>query len=193
MSWRPARSDRPSRGQRRGWRDFPRVHVVPGGAHTKAAVEAYAVAAREVLEATDYEHVFLATGTGATHAGISIGAARAKSRAHVVGASIARPHDRAMAATQECLDWFGLDTPPILTIDDRFTDGGYGITSDATREVVDFAWRCGLPLDGTYTGKAFRCLIERTRDGSVGAGTRVLFWHTGGLMNQLEWVHRHGG
>lgn len=41
----------------------------------------------------------------------------------------------------------------------------------------------GLILDPTYTGKAFAALLDLVHDGEIEKGSKVLFWHTGGLMN----------
>jgi 1-aminocyclopropane-1-carboxylate deaminase/D-cysteine desulfhydrase-like pyridoxal-dependent ACC family enzyme len=42
-----------------------------------------------------------------------------------------------------------------------------------------------LILDPTYTGKAFCALLDLVEEGEIAQGAKVLFWHTGGLMNLL--------
>ncbi len=168
------------------------VHVIPGGCHTRSGVEAYAEAAAELLgqlgSAPDV--VVLASGTGATQAGLVAGLARAGCRTRVVGISVARPADRGGAAVREALSWLDAEVP-VEFLDD-FVDGGYGMAQAGTRETVRQAWRLGLPLDPTYTGKAFRGLTELTRSGSIPPQATVVFWHTGGLMNQLTDLSRGG-
>ncbi|MGV9369225.1 MULTISPECIES: 1-aminocyclopropane-1-carboxylate deaminase/D-cysteine desulfhydrase [Micromonospora] len=163
------------------------VHVVPGGCHTKAGVEAYADAAGELLDqiGTAPDAVVLASGTGATQAGLVAGLARAGCRTRVIGISVARPADKGCAAVREALAWSSDDTQTPIEFLDSFVDGGYGCASDATRDAVRRAWRLGLPLDSTYTGKAFRGLTELTLTEAIPSGATVVFWHTGGLMNQL--------
>jgi 1-aminocyclopropane-1-carboxylate deaminase/D-cysteine desulfhydrase-like pyridoxal-dependent ACC family enzyme len=43
----------------------------------------------------------------------------------------------------------------------------------------------GLILDPTYTGKAFAALLDLISSGEIPKDSRVLFWHTGGLLNLL--------
>ena len=40
-------------------------------------------------------------------------------------------------------------------------------------------------FDPTYTGKAFNGLVELVHRGEIAKGSKVLFWHTGGLMNLM--------
>jgi D-cysteine desulfhydrase len=163
------------------------VHVIPGGCHTKAGVEAYADAAAELLDqlGSPPDAVVLASGTGATQAGLVAGLARAGCRTRVVGISVARPAHRGAAAVREALSWFDGDAEAAIEFLDDFVDGGYGVASEATRDTVRRAWRLGLPLDPTYTGKAFRGLTQLALAGAIPQGATVVFWHTGGLMNQL--------
>jgi len=173
------------RAQRRAEASASRVHVVPGGAHTAAAVEAYRRAALSTLAAVSPDVVVLASGTGATQAGLAMGAAQAGSP-RVIGVSVARSHARGVAAIRECLEWFPDTHHVSIEFTDDFSDGGYGKTSSVTEATVARGWSAGLPLDTTYTGKAFRGLVEMAFRGEITSGSRVLFWHTGGLMNYLE-------
>ncbi|TCB95934.1 pyridoxal-phosphate dependent enzyme [Micromonospora zingiberis] len=163
------------------------VHVIPGGCHTKSGVEAYADAAAEMLGqlGTAPDAVVLASGTGATQAGLVAGLARAGCHSRVIGISVARTAARGGAAVQEALSWLDGDAETPIEFLDDFVDGGYAHASEATRETVRHAWRLGLPLDPTYTGKAFRGLTELARTGALRPNATVVFWHTGGLMNHL--------
>lgn len=170
--------------QQREARRGTKTHVISGGCHTPAGVAAYRDAARELLsQISNIDLIVVATGTGATHAGIALGTADSSPTTRVLGISVARGKLRAEASVHEAVSWMTPDEAHIQ-VDDRFIDGGYGQHSPATRRVVTRAWRSGLPLDPVYTGKAFRGLIaacqNRTRNFE-----RVLFWHTGGLVNWL--------
>lgn len=162
------------------------VHIIPGGAHTPAGVEAYRDVGLRVMSAhQDLDHVVLASGTGATHAGLHIAAIQLGATGLVTGISVARHQERGLAAVVEAVSWVEPSAARSVQFDARFVDGGYGRASRATREAVDLAWQYGLPLDATYTGKAMRGLREMVREGTIAQGSRVLFWHTGGLMNHL--------
>lgn len=64
---------------------------------------------------------------------------------------------------------------------------GISVAREAERgtRIVRRAARAGVFVDPTYSGKALRGLVELVRRGDVPRGSRVLFWHTGGLMNLL--------
>jgi D-cysteine desulfhydrase len=166
-----------------------RVHLVSGGGHTVTGARALRDAAMGAAREVDVDHVYVASGTGATQAGIIAGMALGGSSARVTGISVARTKSRGTPAVEEALDW--LDCPAEVFFDDNHIDGGYGLVGESTRAAVALGWVHGLPLDGTYTGKAFNGLLTAVDSGAVAQGSRVLFWHTGGLMNHLEgMVHR---
>ncbi len=71
--------------------------------------------------------------------------------------------------------------PQDVLVDDRFMGAGYAVLTDAEREAVRGVARSeGILLDPVYTGKAMAGLMGLIRQGEIGAGERVLFWHTGG-------------
>lgn len=158
-------------------------HVIPGGCHTAAGAIAYRDAANEALAKCQPDYVILASGTGATQGGIAASACGGPSR--VVGVSVARQAQPGREAVLDAAFWAG--APPDINIDfrDSHVDGGYGHHGEATERAVRLGWAYGLPLDPTYTGKAFAGLLSMVRSGEIRKGEKVLFWHTGGLANYL--------
>lgn len=160
------------------------VHVVAGGCHTSAGVAAYQDAATAVIaDLPGIDLVVVATGTGATQAGIVAGFARASPKTRVLGISVARGRARAEAAVREALSWSGNERL-IVEVDDSYVDGGYARYSAETERVVNHAWLRGLPLDPVYTAKAFRGFIDACRVNNP--PRTALFWHTGGLLNWID-------
>ena len=162
-----------------------------GGGHCLEGSLAYYDAAQEAQKQCDSwtpDVVILASGTGTTQAGLIAGYADLS--AHVLGVSIARPKERGASVVRESLeqlcDHLGRDSS-IMEVDfrDEWTCGGYEKTSDELFNCIDKAARYGLILDPTYTGKAFLGLTAMIASGEIKHGSRVLFWHTGGLMNLL--------
>lgn len=154
--------------------------VVPGGGHSSGSTRAYADYAKSVLNGTDFDMIFHASGTGGTQAGLCIACHEANVDTKVVGISVARASKRGMPVVQHSIrETIGLD----LNVDfrDGYVDGGYGPGGAATREAVDTAMGAGLLLDTTYTGKAFAGLLDSLRAGEIEQNAKVLFWHTGGL------------
>lgn len=73
---------------------------------------------------------------------------------------------------------------------DRWVGGGYEQVYPELLETLRWAAQRGLILDPTYSGKAFQGLVSLVREGVIEAGVRVVFWHTGGLINLLASPHR---
>lgn len=158
-------------------------HVIAGGCHTPAGALSYRDAGLPVFNKLRPDFVFVASGTGATQGGLVAAAERAVSRPQVVGISVARTAERGIDAVKEAAAWAGAANAGII-FDDGYRSNGYGQSDELTWEAVQLGWRHGLPLDPTYTGKAFAGLLEYSRRGML-ANRRVLFWHTGGLWNYL--------
>lgn len=172
-----------TRAQARAERAGFRAHLIAGGGHTPRGARACRVAAESVFADVAPEAVFVASGTGTTQGGL-IAAARGEHAPRIIGVSVAREAGRGVAAVTEAARWAGSDNPHV-EFDVSQRCGGYGQMNDSVRQAVSLGWRHGLPLDGTYTGKAFAALLARVRDGQW-RGSRVLFWHTGGLWNHLS-------
>jgi 1-aminocyclopropane-1-carboxylate deaminase/D-cysteine desulfhydrase-like pyridoxal-dependent ACC family enzyme len=71
----------------------------------------------------------------------------------------------------------------------RFGDGYGAITEDALEAIERVAALEGVVLDPVYTGKAIAGLIAATREGRIGGGDTVVFWHTGGAV--ALFAHRY--
>lgn len=172
-----------------------RPRVIPGGAHTLEGALAYADAVDELLgdpllHGWTPDWVVLASGTGATQAGLLAGFARAGRRStRVVGVSVARRNPRGQSAVRSSCEELerALELEP-LTVDfrDEWVGQGYEKPTPAALEAIQRAARSeGLVLDPTYTGKAFAALLDLVARGEIAEGARVLFWHTGGLLNLM--------
>lgn len=159
--------------------------VIPGGCHTRLGAISYRNIAQEVVSTTEPNYVVLASGTGATQGGIIAGAELCETHTRVVGISVARNATRGVSPIAEAARWAGSANPRVELLD-KYIDGGYGLSSSATRQAVSLAWKYGLPLDPTYTGKAFAGLLDLLNLGTISRGSRVLFWHTGGLWNSIS-------
>ena len=163
-----------------------------GGGHNKAGVNAYLEAVKELknslLPDEKIDHIFLASGTGSTQAGIIAGCREVGwTDTKVHGISIARKKERGIETILESLSF--IDKNPdrfsknIIFYDD-FLLGGYGISN---QELYDFiiytANKTGIILDETYTGKAFFGMIDIIKKEKFEG--KILFWHTGGLLNLM--------
>jgi D-cysteine desulfhydrase family pyridoxal phosphate-dependent enzyme len=148
-----------------------RPYAIPIGGASPPGVAAYADAARELhTQRPDVDVVFVADGSGGTHAGLLAGGAP-----RVVGVDVGtRPQlDAAVARLS------GTNVTP--EIDHDHIGPGYGLADAPTIAALQLAARTeGLVLDPVYTGKAMAALITWAREGRLAAAASICFWHTGG-------------
>lgn len=169
---------------------------VPGGGHSVAGALGYVAAVSELAEQCRVmggppDYVMVASGTGTTQAGLAVGAERLGWPTQVWGVSVARNWQRGKSvideACAELRDYLTITTAPRPTeFFDDWTGGGYENVYPELLQTIREAALAGLLLDPTYTGKAFHGLSVLAREGRIPAGARVLFWHTGGLINLLS-------
>lgn len=170
--------------------------VIPGGGHLLQGVLAYVDAVREVAEQcrlVSWEPAWVvhASGTGTIQAGLIAGLDEVGVSASVVGVSVARPNPRGAEAVREaylevCRRLGREPVPGAVRFEDRWIGGGYEKSTDGVVSVIRTVARTeGLILDPTYTGKAVRALFDLVEEGSIPSGSRVLYWHTGGMLNLL--------
>lgn len=168
-------------------REGKNVLVIPGGGHCLSGAEAYMNAVDELTDAPDF--IVMASGTGATQAGLIAGVRKRGWSTRVLGVSVARSEERGKAAIWEvCAEIeakysLGLNQQCVEFFDD-YTQGGYAkYDVDSVRRIQQLSCQTGIPFDPVYTGKALLGLEALISSGEIPAGRRVLFWHTGGLLN----------
>ena len=163
---------------------------IPGGGHGNIGTEAYVRCYEEIREyemqmGVKFSYIFFASGTGTTQAGLICGQIKNHDDRQIVGISIARKNPRGRNIVIDSIKEYmpGISDDEIqkntLFVDNYIGDG-YGAECKEIREVIkDGMIRFGLPLDSTYTGKAFlgmKKYIDKERI----SGSHVLFIHTGG-------------
>ena len=159
-----------------------KVHIVSGGGHTAAGAQAFKDAGISAFRTKNFDQVFVASGTGATQGGLVAAAELSSPQTKVIGVSVARDKARGIPPVEEAAKWAGAQSPHITFLDE-YRAGGYGKSDSQVEEAVQMGWRLGIPLDFTYTGKAFSAMLDLSRKNQL--DEKVLFWHTGGLFN---WV-----
>ena len=167
-------------------------YIIPlGPGHDPLGALGYIDAAAELLaqlrkQKLTIDHIVVASGSGATHAGLLFGLRALKSAIVVTGVCPRRDatsqtariegHVRKLASMLQV-------EPSIAQEDIRLTDislpPGYGLLNEATLHALALTAQTeGLFLDPVYTGKVMAGLFHLIREKAV-AGN-VLFWHTGG-------------
>ena len=162
-----------------------------GGGHCHSGTVAFVEAAAEARsQCGDWipDFVVHASGTGTTQAGLAIGYADLPTR--VVGISVARDANRGARVVRDAIkDYFrktGERRKGILVdFRDDWVCGGYEKSNPELLSTIRSASKSGLILDPTYSGKAWYGLLKLLECGEIPAGSKTLFWHTGGLMNLM--------
>ena len=156
-----------------------------GKGNEATPVRAYAKAYREIPQNT-YDYIFLATGTGMTQSGLIAGSIECGGSEKIVGISVARSKQKAEAVIAASVEAYFAEQGREFTEKDRirvcddWLCGEYGLYDDAVcRTIDDMFRRFGLPLDPSYTGKAFRGMLAYLKENNI-KNKKVLFLHTGG-------------
>ena len=168
-----------------------RPYPVPLGGSSTIGNLGYVICAEEMslqLQANsiDPAAIFLASGTGGSQAGLTVGLNMVdRGNIPVLGVSVSieekqqtRNVGKLVGELAAVLD---VDVDSRAQVDGRFIGEGYGIPSLEMLEALDLCARLeGLLLDPVYTGKAFAGLISRVRGGEFSRKDTVIFIHTGG-------------
>lgn len=144
-----------------------------------------------------FDYIFLALGTGMTYAGLLCGKKKHRRKENIIGISIARNARQEVDVIKRYLMAYA-STDPMGDIEDmdvHVTDdylcGGYGLASPEERELIDkMMISYGLPLDPTYTGKAFYGMLQYLQKHEVN-DKKVLFIHTGGTPLFFDYLKQN--
>lgn len=161
-----------------------------GQGNEEAAAKAYIRVYQEILEYQEeagvaFDRIFLASATGMTQGGLIAGQKRYGGTADIVGISVARPKERGR---EEISRFAGVGVGEIH-FEDQYCCGGYGLydsfIEDTIRRMMD---QNGIPLDPTYTGKAFAGMLRWLKE-EHGAPENILFIHTGGTPLYFDYLN----
>ncbi|WP_051589062.1 pyridoxal-phosphate dependent enzyme [Ruminococcus sp. NK3A76] len=163
---------------------------IEGGGHGNTGTEAYVRCYSEICEqekalGTHFDCIFFASGTGTTHAGLVCGHLLAKDERDIIGISIARKNPRGRNVVLDSIRSYmnGRASDEEIEQATVFIDdytSGYGKDDDSVFETMCFVLRnYGIPLDATYTGKAFTGMSAYIDKHDI-RDKNILFIHTGG-------------
>lgn len=171
------------------------AYLIPAGGTMPVGEFGYMNAVLEIATQADgdlpFDAIFVAYGTGGTSSGLALGQAVAGFRVPIYGvavgsrqASLALKRRTLSDLVDHMLTELGLDdySPPPVHPIFGYAESGYAVPTagaDAANRLL--ARTEGYFLDPVYTAKAFDGMLSLIEDGTVLAGSRVLFVHTGGL------------
>lgn len=167
-------------------------YFIQGGGHGNLGVQAYVDAYTviknyEIKNNIKFDYIFHATGTGTTQAGLIIGKILNNDECDIVGISIARKENTGKEIIIKSIeDYIKEKRLDILVINsdvifiDDYVFEGYGHYNNQIEKLVqDIMINAGIPLDTTYTGKAFYGMMEYIKKENL-KDMNILFVHTGG-------------
>ena len=169
-------------------------YFIAGGGHGNIGTQAYVDCYEEIRHfekehRVHFDYIFHASGTGTTQAGLVCGQLIERDERRIVGISIARRNPRGrdvvLQSVRDYLDAHRVqvseeDIQAATVFTDDYICGGYGVRSEDVHETIRMVMtRYGIPLDPTYTGKAFMGMLNYVRRESI-QGKNILFIHTGG-------------
>ncbi len=151
----------------------------------------YVVAAHETLEQIShgevkFDEIIVASGSGATHAGLLFGLRALGSHIPVKGICVRRAKDqqrpRIINHCKNLAFLLGIENPvrgADIELNDEVLAPGYGKMNEAVSEAIQLAaHKEGLILDPVYSGRSMAGFLSRARQARK--GENLLFIHTGG-------------
>ncbi len=163
-------------------------YFIEGGGHGDIGTEAYVQCYQEIKQqekelGVHFDYIFFASGTGTTQAGLVCGQILNWDDKKIIGISIARKNPRGRNVVLDSIrSYLGGKAKEdeiqekTIFIDDYTT--GYRKDDSRVKQTIDMVLKkYGIPLDATYTGKAFMGMSEYIKDIH---DKNILFIHTGG-------------
>ena len=166
-------------------------YFIQGGGHGNIGTKAYVDAYEEICDYEKanniyFDYIFLASGTGTTQAGLVCGAAlNGHADRKIIGISIARQNPRGKEVVQQSVTDYlkSVDFKgkiPEVNFVDSYICGGYAKYNQEIKKCIsEIISKNGIPLNATYTGKAFWGMTEYIKKNSI-TNKNILFIHTGG-------------
>lgn len=163
---------------------FGRFYLIPEGGSNALAVRG----CMEIMHGmeSEYNHVLVACGTGATLAGI---AATPGLIAKVTGISVLKGEDQLTQTVTDLIPHNIVPAPWSILFDCHL--GGYAKNSPelvACRNMLENVQ--DLPTDPVYTAKVFCAAAKLIAIGQIQADEKILIVHTGGLQGLEGWNYR---
>ncbi|NNF99106.1 MAG: D-cysteine desulfhydrase family protein [Desulfobacteraceae bacterium] len=180
-------------------------YVIPVGGSNEIGTVGYVLAIEELMhqlseKRLSADYVVVASSSGGTQAGLTLGADVYGYSGKILGISIdqvktgesAFPPVMARIA-KATADRIGTtcelhEKDFLLNCD--YLGAGYAIPGDREREAIEMTSRLeGILLGPVYTGRAMGGLIDLVRKGFFKPDETVVFWHTGGTPELFAYNH----
>ena len=161
---------------------------INGKGNEEVSVQAYVNTYKEIeefelMKSIDFDYIFHASGTGTTQSGLICGSLLSSDNRKIIGISIARNYETNKDIIKNNISIYmkkTLDELISIQFEDKYVLNGYGEYNNEILETIKRVLNYdGIPLDTTYTGKAFWGMTEFLKEHKI-EGKKILFIHTGG-------------
>lgn len=167
-------------------------YFIQGGGHGNIGTQAYVNVYNEIKKSEkenniDFDYIFHTSGTGTTQAGLICGKLmNGDENRKIIGISNARknPYGSQVVLDSvnnylESINMMPVSSKEVTFIDDFVLDGYASFHEDILITILEVLKNEGIPLDTTYTGKAFWGMKEYIKENNI-QEKNILFIHTGG-------------
>ncbi len=163
--------------------------------YVDAFVETYEQAKALGVQA---DYVVHSTGSGATQAGLVVGAKALTDGTKVLGISVSDDKEtfgrdvlKIAQATEKALKLeTQIQADDVIVLDEYIKDG-YGIVNREVAEIIRLVFmKEGIVLDPVYTAKAMSALVDLVHKDYFKKTDKVVFFHTGGTPALFPNKHR---
>jgi len=128
-------------------------------------------------------YIFVPVGTGATALGLALGCASRGWSTKVIGIVALKGAHQLDEQLQHWAQRLNRHLPVNLHLDHRFCGRGFGkIDQKLIDDQRQFETLLGCPLEPVYSVKALRGLHFWLCEELIAKGSRIIYWHTGGLQ-----------
>lgn len=168
-------------------------YIVPGGGSNTIGALGYVACAEEILQQSfemgvNFDHIYAASGSTGTHAGLLTGLIGNNANIPLTGISVNRKKDFQTKAVHtlavNLAKKLGVKNEIKLEdvdVYDDYVGPGYSLPTDSMVEAVRILARTeAILMDPVYTGKTMAGFIDHIRKGKFKKGQNLLFVHTGG-------------
>ncbi|WP_298941139.1 pyridoxal-phosphate dependent enzyme [uncultured Psychromonas sp.] len=161
---------------------YPDAYIIPEGGSNKLAVPGVEEVIEELIQQCHLpiDHIFTATGSAGTLAGLISGALKYSPNTIVNGIAVLKD---AHYLTQTVKGFVKQDKKVSWHLHTDFHEGGYGKISPALADFChQFTSDTDIPIEPIYSGKMFYALWQLIEQDHFPVGTHIVALHTGGLQ-----------
>lgn len=179
-------------------REGKKPYFIPGGGHGNIGTQAYVDCYNEIQNyGVKFDYIFFASGTGTTHAGLIVGKLLCGGDENIIGISIARRNPRGRQVVIDSIKEYlnnnvisdDIINANTIFVDEYIGDGYAQYVTSVEKSINDVLIKFGIPLDPTYTGKAFDGMVNFIKANNI-KNKNILFIHTGGIPLFFDFLNK---